>query len=60
MTHPRHRSLRPVTAAALVWTVILGAALVRGSAQAPIAPSAAIVPDEIDFNWHIRPILPRR
>jgi len=57
MKHPRHRSLRPVAAAALVWTVILGAALVRGSGQAPTAPGAAPIPDEIDFNWHIRPIL---
>ena len=57
MKYPRHPSLRLVAAAALVWTVILGAALVRGLAQAPTAPGAAAVPDEIDFNWDIRPIL---
>src|SRR5467141_2251651 len=48
--HSRHI----IVAAAAVWAALLGLAGQQGAAQ---SPPAASLPERIDFNWHIRPIL---
>jgi hypothetical protein len=48
--------VRIVILGAAAWAAVTGSTVLPGSAQQD--PSAAAsVPDQIDFNWHVRPIL---
>src|SRR4029078_6432186 len=55
MDKPRVQFGRLLVLGAIAWTVALSVFALKGSAQNP--PSATDVPAQVDFNWHIRPIL---
>ena len=46
---------RVMAGGALVWVAVLSLIMLDGSAQSP--PSGASAAAQVDFNWHIRPIL---